>query len=137
MICPAMWRLCVSALLLYITLDLADPQVPGALNFDPDECVEAVDVQKTRPPRLPAAVVAVAAAGPPATFEGPPVPISVKPSAPLMRPRVAHARAPGSSEAGRASSGSISTRWSCPFATCGWPRSSSASCWRRMVCAAG
>ena len=30
------------AFLMYITLDLSSPFVPGAFNFDPDECVEGI-----------------------------------------------------------------------------------------------
>jgi hypothetical protein len=31
---------------LYVTLDLADPGMPGALNFDPDQSVEVVQVER-------------------------------------------------------------------------------------------
>jgi hypothetical protein len=30
------------AFLLYLTLDLSSPFVPGAFNFDPDECVDGI-----------------------------------------------------------------------------------------------
>jgi hypothetical protein len=40
-----MYRLFVVALFAYITLDLADPNLPGALNFDPDQSVTAISTQ--------------------------------------------------------------------------------------------
>jgi hypothetical protein len=30
------------AFLVYVTLDLSSPFVPGSFNFDPDECVEGI-----------------------------------------------------------------------------------------------
>jgi hypothetical protein len=38
------------ALLLYVTLDLSLPDLPGAFAFDPDASVESVDVARARPP---------------------------------------------------------------------------------------
>jgi hypothetical protein len=43
-----MWRLLVSAILLYVTLDFADPMIPGALNFDADQSVDGVYAKDVR-----------------------------------------------------------------------------------------
>ena len=40
-----MWRAFAIALLMYITLDFSDPNLPGALNFDLDQSVDAVHTQ--------------------------------------------------------------------------------------------
>jgi hypothetical protein len=37
-----MKRRMIMALLVYITLDLSSPFVPGSFNFDPDQCVEGI-----------------------------------------------------------------------------------------------
>lgn len=39
-------RLSFLAFLFYLTLDLSNPFVAGAFNFDPDECVEAAQRQQ-------------------------------------------------------------------------------------------
>ena len=40
---------------LYITLDFANPWMPGALNFNPDESIDGITVQHHHPrPRLAA-----------------------------------------------------------------------------------
>jgi hypothetical protein len=52
-----MRRLLVLALLVYLALDFGDPSMPGALNFDPDQSVEAVSTQ----PREGAPVSIIAA----------------------------------------------------------------------------
>jgi hypothetical protein len=36
------------ALVVYVGLDFCDPSLPGALNFDPDQSVDAVHLQGTR-----------------------------------------------------------------------------------------
>jgi hypothetical protein len=59
---PAMKRRGMTmALLVYVTLDLSSPFVPGSFNFDPDECVEGIHrpsspqelAVSTAPTRLP------------------------------------------------------------------------------------
>jgi hypothetical protein len=50
--------------LLYLTLDLSDPFVAGAFNFDPDECVDGIHRvssphQRTDAPALPVRVPVV------------------------------------------------------------------------------
>ena len=51
-------RRLILGFLFYVTLDLSSPFVPGAFNFNPDECVEgiqrAVSVQRTDASALPA-----------------------------------------------------------------------------------
>jgi hypothetical protein len=37
-----MWRAFTFVVMVYLTLDFADPNLPGALNFDPDQSVDAV-----------------------------------------------------------------------------------------------
>ena len=57
------------AILLYVTLDLSSPFVPGAFNFDPDECVEGIQrasspqelALSTIPARLPVTRLVVSA----------------------------------------------------------------------------
>jgi hypothetical protein len=39
---PMNRRRLILAFLVYVTLDLSNPFVPGAFNFNPDECVEAI-----------------------------------------------------------------------------------------------
>ena len=48
------------AFILYVTLDLSSPFVPGSFNFEPDECVEGIHrvsapevAATTAPARLP------------------------------------------------------------------------------------
>jgi len=41
-------RVFAFTLLIYLSLDFADPNMPGALNFDPDQCVEAVQGRALR-----------------------------------------------------------------------------------------
>ena len=52
-----MWRTVAFALLVYISLDLSDPNMPGALNFDLDKSVEAVQSQARA--KLPPAAISV------------------------------------------------------------------------------
>lgn len=40
-----MWRAVTCLLLLYVTLDFADPNIPGALDFDIDQSVDGVHTQ--------------------------------------------------------------------------------------------
>jgi hypothetical protein len=40
-----MWRTLTLILLTYVTLDFADPNLPGALNFDLDQSVDGVHTQ--------------------------------------------------------------------------------------------
>ena len=43
--------------MLYLVVDFADPNLPGAVSFDPDDCVEVV--QTERAPSAPIPVLAV------------------------------------------------------------------------------
>jgi hypothetical protein len=45
----AMWRALALAVLMYLTLDLSHPNLPGALNFDADRSVDAVARQVRAP----------------------------------------------------------------------------------------
>jgi hypothetical protein len=45
MIATGMWRPLVFVLLVHITLDFSDPNLPGAFNFDSNESVDAVYTQ--------------------------------------------------------------------------------------------
>jgi hypothetical protein len=79
-----MWRTVACALLVYLSLDFADPNMPGALNFDLDKSVEAV-------PSQPRAKL------PPAAISVPPVAPSINEAAvfaqaALVRPVIAVAR---------------------------------------------
>jgi len=40
-----MWRAITLVLLIYISLDFADPNLPGALNFDLDQSVDGIHTQ--------------------------------------------------------------------------------------------
>jgi hypothetical protein len=51
-----LWRVFVSAILVYLTLDFADPMMPGALNFDADQSVEVVYVKDVQVPAPDVAV---------------------------------------------------------------------------------
>ena len=46
--CAMLSRLPVLAFVMYLTLDLSSPFVPGAFTFDPDECVEAAQREQPR-----------------------------------------------------------------------------------------
>ena len=52
-----MWRTVACALLVYLSLDFADPNMPGALNFDADKSVEAVPSQARA--KLPPAAISL------------------------------------------------------------------------------
>lgn len=65
------------AFLVYVTLDLSSPFVPGSFNFDPDECVEGCQ-RASSPHEL--AVSAVPSRSPVARLVVP-VPSSVRPLA--------------------------------------------------------
>ena len=41
----AMWRALIVIVLTYVTLDFADPNLPGALNFDLDQSIDGVHTQ--------------------------------------------------------------------------------------------
>jgi hypothetical protein len=43
-------RLSTIAFVIYVGLDLANPFIPGAFAFNPDECVEAVHCHGSRAP---------------------------------------------------------------------------------------
>ena len=53
------------AFLFYFTIDLSNPFVPGAFNFNPDDCVDGIhrmsssSAQRTDAPELPARVPVV------------------------------------------------------------------------------
>lgn len=85
-------RLAVLFLLLYVALDFGNPLMPGAVSFDPEDCVEAVRAGRVT---APADGVAVAPAPAPPRFE--PVRSADLPLAPVPAPgppreRLAHAR---------------------------------------------
>jgi hypothetical protein len=54
-----MWRVFAFAVLVYLALDFADPNLPGVLNFDVDQSVDAVSTQMRghipapKPPMVP------------------------------------------------------------------------------------
>jgi len=54
-----MWRAVAVAVLVHLTLDFADPNLPGALNFDADQSVDAVSthvhghIPAPKPPMAP------------------------------------------------------------------------------------
>jgi hypothetical protein len=43
-----MWRLLVTAVLLYITFDFADLMMPGVMNFEPDQSADAMYAPNVR-----------------------------------------------------------------------------------------
>lgn len=47
-VAPVLPRCATLALLLYVSLDLSNPHMPGAFNFDPDDCVESVQAPSLR-----------------------------------------------------------------------------------------
>jgi hypothetical protein len=61
--------------LLYVTLDLSNPFIPGAFSFNPDESVDGIDLRDPRGPRVSAtsahspAVRLVAHKAPPAVVQ--------------------------------------------------------------------
>jgi hypothetical protein len=42
------WRVIVMGVALYVGLDLSMPSMPGALVFDPDDCIEAISSSGAR-----------------------------------------------------------------------------------------
>ncbi len=48
----------VLLILLYVTLDFANPMMPGAVMFNPDDTIEGVYVERVRP-QSPAVAVAL------------------------------------------------------------------------------
>lgn len=99
------WFVCV--LLVYVSLDFSDPNLPGALNFDLDQSVDAVHTQLRG--QLPVAKSSILPASP--VLEGtrlfaPGEVVNVRPLVVLrrapacLRPRalVRHARPPASTE---------------------------------------
>lgn len=52
-----MWRRFAFVLLVYITLDFSDPNLPGALNFDLEQSVDAVHTQPRG--QLPVAKISI------------------------------------------------------------------------------
>ena len=49
-------HLLVGLLLMYVGLDFANPMMPGAVSFDPSECVEGVHLERARTPESTASV---------------------------------------------------------------------------------
>jgi hypothetical protein len=49
-----MKALFTALVMLYLLVDLGDPNLPGANSFDPDDCVEVVQAQRTPSPHPPA-----------------------------------------------------------------------------------
>jgi hypothetical protein len=88
----SMWRLFVSGVLLWVTLDLATPQMPGALKFNPDESVDVVDAKGSRPILPAAAAVPLAVASTPGVLEDPLVRVDAAPRAPWRPPVILRAR---------------------------------------------
>ncbi len=99
------WFVCV--LLVYVSLDFSDPNLPGALNFDLDQSVDAVHTQLRG--QLPVAKSSILPASP--ILDGtrllaPGEVVNVRPlvvlrrAAACVRPRafVRHARPPDSTE---------------------------------------
>lgn len=68
----------ILAFLMYLTLDLSSPFVPGAFNFDPDECVEGT--HRSTSPHQRADASALPARTPVVRLELPP-PSPVRPLA--------------------------------------------------------
>lgn len=58
-----MWRAIALALLAYLSLDFADPSLPGALNFELEKSVDAVSSQPRA--KLPPAIISVPPVPPP------------------------------------------------------------------------
>lgn len=94
-------------LLLYISLDFSDPNLPGALNFDLDQSVDAVHTQLRG--QLPIAKTSLLPVSPivdgvrlSAAFEATPRPVIVATRSPrsYVRPRVlfSNARLPSPTE---------------------------------------
>src|SRR5262245_62274725 len=67
-----MWRFSILALLLHLSLDFANPNMPGALCFDPDQSVDAIRTEARAD--APATVLAVRSPQPPAAAIAPPPP---------------------------------------------------------------
>ncbi len=78
-------RRLVLLLVIYVGLDFANPMMPGAVNFDPGDSVEAIHAERGRLPESPVATAPDPAAGP---VEPPPMADTVG-----MRPIVAVPRA--------------------------------------------
>jgi hypothetical protein len=89
---PSMWRLFVSGVLLWVTLDLANPQTGRAFVFNPDESVDAVDAKGSRPTPLLAAAVPLAVASAPEILEDQLVRVDATRRAPWRPPMILHAR---------------------------------------------
>ena len=53
-------KLFTALVILYLTLDVASPELPGALAFDPDESVEVVQLSRDPAPAPPTFASAVA-----------------------------------------------------------------------------
>jgi len=99
------WFVC--ALLVYVSLDFSDPNLPGALNFDLDQSVDAVHTQLRG--QLPVAKTSILPASPilegarlfaPGEVVNVRLPVILRRAAPCVRPRalVRHARRPASTE---------------------------------------
>lgn len=57
---PVLPRCATLAFLLYVSLDLSNPHMPGAFNFDPEDCVESIQASRLRSPlRLDMAILAI------------------------------------------------------------------------------
>ena len=56
-------KLLVVLVALYVAFDLADPTLPGALNFNPDESVDAVQLTRESIVSAPSLAAAPAAVG--------------------------------------------------------------------------
>jgi len=104
-----MCRRLVFLLLLYISLDFSDPNLPGALNFDLNQSVDAVHTQLRG--QLPVAKISILpaspgldvmpmAATPLETTTIRPVVVALRTPASSARPRalLSHARQPSSTE---------------------------------------
>lgn len=85
-----MWRVVVFALLVYISLDFSDPNLPGALNFDLDQSVDAVHTQLRG--QLPVAKISILPVSP--LVKKVSLPVAVDPVA--IRPVILATRMPPS-----------------------------------------
>jgi hypothetical protein len=76
---PMRARLLVRLLLLYVALDFANPMMPGAVSFDPGDCVEGAHLERARAPDSVAATpVRVAAHLVDPLLVDPPLPSAVR-----------------------------------------------------------
>ena len=71
-------------LLVYVSLDLSSPFIPGAFNFDPDDCVDGLHRQANGPIRVDEAPAGAQARVPVALEIGPGRAVVERPHAPRL-----------------------------------------------------